>query len=68
MLTINPKYITDEAGNKISVVISVSEFESIMEKLEEIEDVQLYDKVKQSDEPSIPIDEALDRLESLRKD
>jgi len=46
MLTINPKYITDQAGNKISVVISVPEFESIMEKLEEIEDVQLYDKVK----------------------
>jgi len=67
MLTINPKYIIDQAGNKISVVISVPEFESIMEKLEEIEDVQLYDKVKQSDEPSIPIDEAFELLESLRK-
>lgn len=68
MLTINPKYITDQAGNKISVVISVTEFESIMEKLEEIEDVQLYDKVKQSDEPSIPIDKTFELLESLRKD
>ncbi|REG82810.1 hypothetical protein [Algoriphagus antarcticus] len=68
MLTINPKYITDQAGNKISVVISVPELEYMMEKLEEIEDVLLYDKVKQSDEPSIPIDEALDRLESNRKD
>jgi PHD/YefM family antitoxin component YafN of YafNO toxin-antitoxin module len=60
MLTISPKYITDQVGNKISVVISVPEFESIMEKLEEIEDVQLYDKVKQSDELSIPIDEAFE--------
>jgi hypothetical protein len=68
MLTINPKYIIDQAGNKISMMISVPEFESIMEKLEEIEDVQLYDKVKQSDEPSIPIDETFELLESLRKD
>jgi len=50
------------------VVISVPDFDSIMEKLKEIEDVLLYDKVKQSVEPSIPIDEAFELLESLRKD
>jgi hypothetical protein len=54
MLTINPKYITDQAGNKISVVISVKEFESMIEKIEELEDFRLYDQSKNSDEPSIP--------------
>jgi PHD/YefM family antitoxin component YafN of YafNO toxin-antitoxin module len=56
MQTINPKYITDHAGNKISVVISVKEFEAMVEKIEELEDVKLYDQVKNSDEPSLPID------------
>lgn len=68
MLTINPKYITDQEGNKISVVISVKEFESMMEMLDELEDVRIYDKAKLSDDPSIPIDEAFELIESLRKE
>lgn len=68
MLTINPKYITDQEGNKISVVISVEEFESMMEMLDELEDVRIYDKAKLSDDPSVPIDEAFEFLESLRKE
>lgn len=68
MLTINPKYITDQAGNKISVVISVKEFEAMVEKIEELEDIKLYDQVKNSDEPSLPIDEAFELIETLRKE
>lgn len=68
MLRINPKYITDQDGNKISVVISVKEFESMMEMLDEMEDVRIYDKAKLSDDPSIPIDEAFELIESLRKE
>lgn len=67
MLTINPKYITDQKGKKLSVVLSIEEFESIVEHLEESEDVRLYDQVKESNEPSIPIDEPFELIESLRK-
>lgn len=52
----------------ISVVISVKEFESMMEMLDELEDVRIYDKAKLSDDPSIPIDEAFELIESLRKE
>lgn len=68
MLTINPKYITDHAGNKISVVISLKEFEAMVEKIEELEDIKLYDQVKNSDESSLPIDEAFEMIETLRKE
>jgi hypothetical protein len=68
MLTINPKYITDQDGNKISVVISVEEFESMMEMLDELEDVRIYDKAKLSDDPSIPVDEAFELIKTLRKE
>ena len=67
MLTINPKYITDQKGKKLSVVLSVEEFEAMMERIEEMEDIRLYDQVKKSNEPSIPIDEAFEVIESLRK-
>lgn len=46
MLTVHPQYITDNAGKKISVVLSMKDFEAIMEELEELEDIRLYDEAK----------------------
>lgn len=62
MLTINPKYITDQVGNKISVVLSVKEFEAMVEMLDDLEDIRLYDEAIKSEDPSIPIDEAFEIL------
>ena len=67
MLTVHPQFITDSDGNKISVVLPVKEFEALLEELEEMEDVRLYDEAKASDEPSIPIDEAFKMIEEERK-
>lgn len=67
MLTVHPQYITDKTGKKISVVLSLKEFKNIIEELEELEDIRLYDVAKTSDEPSIPIDEAFTIIEAQRK-
>ncbi len=63
MLTVNPQYITDNTGRKISVVLPMNEFKNIMEELEDLEDLRLYDAAKMSNEPSIPIDEAFKIIE-----
>lgn len=67
MLTINPQYITDNTGKKISVVLSLKDFNAIMEELEELEDIKLYDEAKKANEPSIPIDDAFKMIEAKRK-
>lgn len=67
MLTITPQYITDNTGKKISVVLPMKDFKAIMEELEELEDIKLYDEAKKSDEPSFPINEAFKMIEAKRK-
>jgi hypothetical protein len=67
MLTVHPKYITDSTGKKISVVIPIKDFKAIMEELEELEDIKLYDEAKKSNEPSIPINDAFKMIEAKRK-
>lgn len=67
MLTVNPQYITDHTGKKVSAIISMEEFRIIMEELDDLEDLRLYDAAKMSDEPSIPIDEAFKMLDEKRK-
>lgn len=67
MLTIHPQYITDHSGEKIFAVIPISEFESLLEELEDMEDVWLYDEAKKDDDgPSIPIGEAFKMIEAAR--
>lgn len=66
MLNIHPQYITDTAGKKL-VILPMKEFKTIMEELEDLEDVKLYDQAKADKEPSIPIDKAFKIIEAKRK-
>jgi len=67
MFVVHPQYITNTAGEKLSVVLPIQEFKTIMEELEELEDVRLYDEAQADKEPSIPIDEAFKLIEAKRQ-
>ena len=45
-MTIHPQYIKDANGDKSFVVLSIGDFDKVMEELESIEDVKLYDQAK----------------------
>lgn len=49
MLSIHPQYIKDTDGNKSLVILTVKEFDALMEELDDIEDVRLYDEAKKED-------------------
>ena len=46
MLTVHPQYITDANGEKSLVILPAKEFDTLMEELEELEDIRLYDESK----------------------
>ena len=48
------QFITDSRGRKISVVLPVRDYQNILEELEELEDIRLYDAVKARNEDRIP--------------
>jgi PHD/YefM family antitoxin component YafN of YafNO toxin-antitoxin module len=45
MIAINPQYIKDTAGKQL-VVLPAKEFNTIMEELEDLEDIKRYDAAK----------------------
>ena len=68
MLTVHPQYIKDSNGHKSLVVLSVKEFDSLMEQLEDLEDIHLYDLAKKNDSGErIPMEEAFRIIEQKRK-
>jgi hypothetical protein len=48
-MTLHPQYIKDTAGKKM-VILPAKEFEKLLEELEDIEDVRLYDEAKKNDD------------------
>jgi hypothetical protein len=46
MSTIYPQFINDIHGQRSMVVLPVRDFDLIMEELEELEDMHLYDEAK----------------------
>ncbi|GAB3759239.1 hypothetical protein [Spirosoma pomorum] len=47
--TIHPQYITDEHGKRVSVVLSIQQWQQL---LDELDDIRLYDEVKGRNEPT----------------
>jgi hypothetical protein len=67
MTALHPNYITDSMGKKISAILPINEFKNIIEELEELEDIRLYDESKKDKEPAISKSKALLMLKAERK-
>lgn len=50
------QFITDSKGKKRSVVLPMKVYKKMLEELEELEDIRMYDVAMADKEPSIPID------------
>lgn len=63
-----PQYIIDNKGNKLSVILPVKDYQKMVEDLEELEDIRLYDEAKKNDTGErIPMQEAFAMIEAKRK-
>ncbi|MFZ4797092.1 MAG: hypothetical protein ACOYMA_06325 [Bacteroidia bacterium] len=49
MITIHPQYIKDSKGKKSLVILPIYEFDNLMEELDELDDIKLYDEAKKED-------------------
>ena len=61
------KFITDDHGKKLAVILPIKDYNKIIDDLEELEDIKLYDQAKKDNEDSLPIDEAFRLIEQERK-
>ena len=50
MVTVHPQFIMDANGEKSMVILPINEFDAIMEELEDMEDVRLYDEAQKDDD------------------
>ncbi len=59
MKNFKENFVVDAEGNKIGVFLPINKYNKLLEELEELEDIKLYDKVKNRKEESIPLEQYL---------
>lgn len=64
MLVIHPEYVVDEQHRKKAVILPFSEWEQVMEEIEELEDIRAYDRAKSIEDEIIPFEQAVQEIQS----
>jgi hypothetical protein len=65
-MNIHAEYIVDENLNKKSVVIPYSEWQEIIEEMEELDEIRAYDRSKQEDDSFIDFDQAVAEIKAVK--
>jgi hypothetical protein len=64
MLKLHPQYIIDEKSIQQAVIIQFSEWNNILEKLEELDDIEIYDIAKKQQSEIISFEEAVKEIKT----
>ena len=68
MIQFNEEYLVDEQGNRKAVVLSMSEWEQILNSLEELDDIRAYDEAKGHPSEPVPFEQAVSEIRKGRSD
>jgi len=68
MVALRQQFIEDNKGHKIAVLLPIDQYNSMLERLEELDDIKAYDTAKASNDDVIPFDQAINEIEAKRND
>ncbi len=60
------RYLVDEHGNQVGVLLEIAEYRRILEALEELASIKAYDKAKVAKDEVIPFEQAVSEIEQSR--
>ena len=67
MATRAERFLVDEEGHRLGVVLDMAEYREILEDLEELESIRAYDTAKASGDEVIPFEQALREIQRPRE-
>ena len=62
MIRFHGHYLVDEEGNRKAVVVPISDWEQIVDALEELDDIRAYDDAKGDPTEAIPFEQAISEI------
>ena len=66
-ISLNPQYAIDRQKIPKAVLLSIDEWNQIINALEELDDIRAYDTAKTGDQESIPFEQAVREIQEIYK-
>ena len=63
MVAIHPQYVVDEQQRRKAVLLPVSDWERIVEELEELDDIRAFDEAKAESQETVPFEQAVREIQ-----
>jgi PHD/YefM family antitoxin component YafN of YafNO toxin-antitoxin module len=67
VISLRERYVVDDKGNRVSVVLDISDYQRLLEEVEELESIRAYDAAKASKDEAIPFEQAVSEIEKRRQ-
>ena len=61
--TTKERFITDETGNRVGVILDLERYEELLEAAEELDDIRAYDEAKAEGGPTRPLADVLAEID-----
>jgi hypothetical protein len=62
-LELKERYVVDESGSRIAVLLDIEEYQKVLDALEELEAIIAYDEAKASADEDIPFEQTIAEIE-----
>ena len=66
MILFKERYVTDENGNRVAVLLDMEDYRKLLEDLDILESIRAYDAAKASGDRLIPFEDAIAEIEHER--
>jgi hypothetical protein len=66
MKSFNERFVVDEQGRRVGVLLGIDEYERVLDELEELESLRAFDAAKGSGDQAIPFEDAIAEIERDR--
>ena len=63
MVDLKERYLVDDRGNRLGVLLDVDQYQQIIEELEELESVRAYDAARTSGDEAILFEQVIAEIE-----
>ncbi|BAG05592.1 MAG: hypothetical protein DWQ53_08095 [Microcystis flos-aquae DF17] len=66
-MKLKERYITDEQGNRIGVLLDIEEYQKLLEESEELDAIRAYDLAVSGEDDEIPFEAAITEIENSQQ-
>jgi len=62
MTAIKERFVTDENGNRVAVMLDIEDYRRLLEEAEEFESIRAYDAAKASGDEAVSFEKAVSEI------